>query len=153
MVLASAFPAYLWGIETKRPRPGSREVLPISSLPMRNWNTWTTTWTPWTTYFQPTYEELKLYRRWPGEPDQLISSLPMRNWNAHSSPWGLWWFVISSLPMRNWNRLRQRKEQLRPSFPAYLWGIETHPPKPRPLSPVFISSLPMRNWNKSSSHV
>ena len=137
MVLASAFPAYLRWNQT--PRPGSREVAPISSLPeelKRLDNRLDTLGN----LFQP--YEVKLYRRWPDEPGQLISAC--LRWKLFS-PEG-WWLLFPAT-YENWNpHQRKGSYALISSLPM---RIETHPPKPV-LYRCFHFQPTMR-WNKSSS--
>ena len=147
-----SFPVYLWGIETHVNTLTRVYFLPVSSLPMRNWNKSALSFTACiNSCFQSTYEELKLdYKAAGCGAGDVVSSLPMRNWNQKSY-YCYNYFIC---------RFQSTYEELKPelalgyggaagAFPVYLWGIETVYSHFYNGSYLFVSSLPMRNWNKT----
>jgi len=147
-----ALPDYLWGIETlhRKNAPGSKPALPdylwgietfflfclflsfetASRLPMRNWNTETSSRLHYNTL--PDYlwgietSSSFLTRR----VLPVASRLPMRNWNPHQG-------IVNFPAMAE--------------LPDYLWGIETCEFFEIISMPDFASRLPMRNWNAVGS--
>ena len=150
MLSPGAFSVYLWGIETARtgrapPVPRCFQStyeelkqnckcfnrcyrLPVFSLPMRNWNIWSSNfslikssvfslpmrnwnYSPYAVTdksfvgFQSTYEELKHGLVVQNNGRHIVFSLPMRNWNLVASFIFLFCCIVFSLPMRNWNAL------------------------------------------------
>ena len=141
------FPAYLWGIETlmKKIYKDNVHVFPayLWGIETKFWNMYRCR----TRSSQPTYEELKLFRKiliqngricsqptyeelkplivWQYEHMLPVPSLPMRNWNPKGTSLPLTLARVPSLPMRNWNI-----------------GIVTGTGRN-----TWVPSLPMRNWN------
>ena len=121
-----AFPAYLWGIETRLESEKLKEAIAVPSLPMRNWNPKPAQDViPLSLGSQPTYEELKPCISPPPGQQVHVPSLPMRNWNSLLFSSTRRPRVVPSLPMRNWNRNNSVATFTVSMFPAYLWGIET----------------------------
>ncbi len=141
-------PDYLWGIETRFPRP---RAWGLQTLPDYLWGIETRSpahTMPWEfSRFQTTYEELKHTK-----VNNAVASIPLPDYL-----WGIETFKMSMifeagsasrLPMRNWN-FSGRTGRRRLRLPDYLWGIETFSfSRPHLLNEA--SRLPMRNWNYSS---
>ena len=152
--------------------------LNVFSLPMRNWNTTSSSfpsrfaaflaylWGIETDHFFRNFSKpIKFLaylwgietRLCPGflvRPNEVFS-LPMRNWNDTNPGYNHQGVtIVFSLPMRNWNRaFMGYKRHVKMAFLAYLWGIETWMRSRQKLSSMRVFSLPMRNWNPFFEHM